>query len=155
MNYDPCQVPITSFSGEYRFLSNMFPCRIVYEGIIYPATENAYVAHKTSCIETRKKIASMKPTESKVFGRGLELVENWGVHKIKVMRDIVELKFSIPDLREKLIDTYPRKIIEGNTWGDTFWGECPLGNGKNNLGLILMETRYKIMEVEKGNFILE
>jgi hypothetical protein len=31
-------------------------------------------------------------------------------------------------------------LIEGNTWGDTFWGVCN-GVGENNLGKTLMNVR--------------
>jgi len=31
-------------------------------------------------------------------------------------------------------------LIEGNTWGDTYWGVCR-GRGSNNLGKLLMKIR--------------
>jgi len=38
---------ITSFQGEYRFLSNFWPCHIVRDGLVYPSLEHAYAASKT------------------------------------------------------------------------------------------------------------
>ena len=38
---------IDSFQGEYRFLSNFWPCVVEYEGTEYPSVENAYQAAKT------------------------------------------------------------------------------------------------------------
>lgn len=32
------------------------------------------------------------------------------------------------------------ELIEGNNWGDTFWGVCN-GRGENMLGKLLMEIR--------------
>ncbi len=52
------------------------------------------------------------------------------------------------DLREKLLATGDRKLVEGNTWGDTFWGVCR-GNGKNHLGKILMKIRAEL-QAEPG-----
>ena len=153
--FDEKALPICKFSDNYSFLSNMYPCNIVYNGIKYPSTENAYVAQKTACQETRHQISLMDPRQSKKFGRNLELVDNWNSIKLKVMRDVLDLKFAIPELRNLLRDTYPQKIIEGNTWGDTFWGECPLGNGRNFLGLTLMKIRHNIILEENGMIILE
>ena len=36
------------FSGEYEFLSNFYPCRIVYNGITYPSVEHAYQDRKST-----------------------------------------------------------------------------------------------------------
>jgi len=39
-----------------------------------------------------------------------------------------------------LLQTGDEELIEGNKWGDRFWGVCK-GKGKNNLGKILMKIR--------------
>ena len=57
------------------------------------------------------------------------------------MTEIVRTKFEQnSDIRQKLIDTYPEELIEGNYWHDTFWGVCE-GVGENHLGQILMQIR--------------
>lgn len=56
------------------------------------------------------------------------------------MEQILRVKFSDPTLRKLLLDTGNAKLIEGNTWNDTFWGVCR-GKGQNNLGLILQKLR--------------
>lgn len=55
------------------------------------------------------------------------------------MTDLVRQKFTGP-LRRFLVETYPSDLVEGNTWGDTFWGVCR-GVGENHLGWILMLVR--------------
>ena len=35
-------------------------------------------------------------------------------------------------------------LIEGNEWGDTFWGTCD-GIGENHLGKILMRIRNEMV----------
>ena len=50
---------------------------------------------------------------------------------------------SSEDLKEKLLATGDKILIEGNTWNDDFWGKCS-DNGKNNLGIILMKIREEI-----------
>lgn len=49
-----------------------------------------------------------------------------------------------------LINTGDAELIEGNSWGDTFWGECN-GIGENNLGKILMKIRKEIVDLENLN----
>lgn len=62
------------------------------------------------------------------------------------MHDIVRAKFEQnPDLRQKLLSTGSEELIEGNTWGDTFWGVCK-GSGQNWLGRILMFVRDEVRE---------
>lgn len=61
------------------------------------------------------------------------------------MRQCVALKFeSHPDLAEMLLDTGNTKLIEGNSWNDTYWGVCG-GRGKNHLGKILMGVRSQLL----------
>jgi len=59
------------------------------------------------------------------------------------MTDLVRQKFSNPQLAKQLLDTKDFELIEGNTWGDTFWGVCS-GKGQNNLGKILMQIRNEL-----------
>ena len=134
---------ISSFEGEYNFLSNFWMCSVEYEGIIYPSSEHAYVAAKTTDSELRKQIVSLEtPAQVKRFGRTLVLRDNWELIKLSVMVDIVSTKFEQhPDLMAKLKASAPHELVEGNTWGDTTWGQCPVGNGKNWLGKILMSIR--------------
>ena len=37
---------IKGFQGEYRFLSNFYPCQIEFEGLTYFSSEAAYQAQK-------------------------------------------------------------------------------------------------------------
>ena len=47
------------------------------------------------------------------------------------------------DLADCLVDTGDQPLIEGNTWGDRFWGVCG-GTGMNHLGRLLMEVREEL-----------
>ena len=55
---------IDKFRDEYFFLSNFYPVRISFEGIIYPSVENAYQAQKTIDIDTKKKFINISPSKS-------------------------------------------------------------------------------------------
>lgn len=137
---------IASFDGEYRFLSNFWKAPVEYEGIVYPSSEHAYQAAKTLDKGVRSVFAEIaSPGAIKKMGQTITLRPDWEDVKINVMRDIVTAKFEQnADLMEKLMTTKGHDLIEGNTWGDTFWGECPLGKGRNELGKILMSIRDDI-----------
>jgi predicted NAD-dependent protein-ADP-ribosyltransferase YbiA (DUF1768 family) len=60
------------------------------------------------------------------------------------MRYWVREKFTRnPDIASLLVATGDEELVEGNNWGDTFWGVCPPGsdNGQNWLGRILTDQR--------------
>lgn len=147
------QSKIDSFSGEYRFLSNFWPVSILFEGRVYPSTEHAYQASKTTNDSVREMIAQLEtPGKAKKLGDEIQKRPDWNDEmRISNMTTLVNLKFSIsnPDLVLKLIDTGKVEIIEGNTWNDTFFGVCN-GIGENHLGKILTETRKKWGTVING-----
>lgn len=134
---------IDSFTGEHRFLSNFWACAIPYEGLVYPSVEHAYVAAKVTDDEVRKLVQSCATAgQVKRLGRKLPLRPDWEVIKLLVMRDLLATKFTEPGLQAKLLATGEHQLVEGNTWGDTFWGVCN-GIGSNNLGTLLMALRTR------------
>ncbi len=56
------------------------------------------------------------------------------------MHSILHAKFAVPALRDALLDTGHAELIEGNTWGDVYWGVFG-GRGRNQLGRTLMRIR--------------
>ena len=135
---------IEEFQGEYRFLSNFGDCPngVKFEGIKYPTAEHAYQAAKTNNITDRFGISRLEsPGKAKRAGSTVLLRPDWDKIKVHIMRQIVTAKFmQNPDLMAKLLSTKDAELIEGNRWGDTFWGVCN-GKGENLLGKILMNIR--------------
>jgi len=41
--------------------------------------------------------------------------------------------------------TAPRGLVEGNNWGDTFWGVTPQAGGINMLGRCLVLVRSELI----------
>jgi len=133
-----------TFSGEQSWLSNFWYQTIEYEGILYPSTEHAYQASKTLDMNVRQEMANMGNASSVMrYGRTLPVRPDWEDVKIKIMYDVNVKKFENYELRKKLLATGNQDLVEGNTWGDTFWGVCG-GVGENNLGKILMRIREEI-----------
>jgi len=137
---------IDSFHGDYRFLSNFWKVDVYYDGLIYPSTEHAYQAAKTLDRATRIAFSQMPNcAQVKKAGGKLALRPDWDQVKLKVMKELLDEKFSFDDLAQKLLATGDKELIEGNTWNDKFWGVCN-GVGENHLGRLLMEKRSELRE---------
>ena len=97
--------------------------------------------------EDRQKFSLLLPAEAKRFGKKVLLRPDWETYKFGVMREVIRAKFEQnPDLAQKLLDTDPQHLIEGNHWHDNIYGICYCNKcqgikGKNVLGKILMEER--------------
>lgn len=140
---------INEFRGMYAFLSNFYPCVIVHQGVAYPSVEHAFQGAKFKHWKDRIAVAECgSPGKAKQLGRTADLPDDWEETKLDLMYDLVTLKFGDPELERLLIDTGKAELVEGNIWGDTFWGVCR-GEGENFLGRILMRIRQeKQMSVE-------
>jgi len=67
--------------------------------------------------------------------------------KVKLMAGLLTRKFADPALRQKLLATGDAKLVEGNWWGDRFWGiDLKTGEGQNTLGRLLMTLRIRLRE---------
>lgn len=135
---------ISSFTGAFRFLSNFAPSPVFYDGVLYTTVEHAYQAAKGNDAFYRKKIfETVRPGDAKRLGRAVKLRPDWEDVKTGIMLDLLRQKFANDFLRELLLSTGDAKLIEGNHWGDTFWGVCN-GVGQNMLGRLLMQVREEI-----------
>lgn len=136
---------IESFTSQYYFLSNFAPVDVKYEGYSYPSVEHAYQAAKTLKKSQRREILkAATPSRAKRLGRKVDLRKDWEAVKLEVMYYLVYHKFKNHRVyRKLLIATGEAELIEGNWWGDTFWGVSN-GKGENHLGKILMKVRDKL-----------
>lgn len=143
---------ICRFRGHYDWLSNFYPAQVIYKGVMYPTSEHAFQAQKTEDPKVRRFISKApSPATAKSIGRTLTLREGWEGMKNQVMYNVVWKKFSTNSaLLDKLIKTEGKTLIEGNTWGDRYWGVDEYGNGLNFLGQILMKIRSEIVQVYEG-----
>ncbi|RED16802.1 ribA/ribD-fused uncharacterized protein [Parasphingopyxis lamellibrachiae] len=66
--------------------------------------------------------------------------DDWDEVKVYIMIALLIQKFSKEKFYRLLKSTGDKYLIEGNTWDDTFWGECN-GRGRNFLGRSLMKIR--------------
>ena len=135
---------IDKFDGEYAFLSNysVSPFRIDY--VLFPTMEHYFQANKADNQNDYLHIAyAPTPGEAKRLGRKIQLRPNWEKIKDEVMLTGLRKKFADPELRSLLLATGDEELVEGNYWGDTYWGVCN-GVGQNKLGKLLMQVREEI-----------
>jgi ribA/ribD-fused uncharacterized protein len=128
---------IRSFSGKYRFLSNFYPA-------LGSTVEHHFQAAKAVKAEASAWVmAAPNPGIAKKRGRQVKLRADWNAVRNDVMLGLLRRKFEDPELRHLLMSTGDAELIEGNTWGDTYWGVCN-GVGENWLGKLLMQVREEI-----------
>ena len=141
---------ISKFRNEFRYLSNFHIVPVLYKKNSYKSSEHAYQAQKAIREADRKYIADANiPVTAKIRGNYVLCKKDLEQIKISEMIKIVFCKFSQnEDLKKKLLETGDAKLIEGNTWNDTFWGMIKDSNGnwtgKNYLGKILMAVRKRL-----------
>lgn len=134
---------IDKFDGKYKFLSNFFPRPIEYRGEWYGSVEAAFQAQKVTNATERMKFANLNPSEAKKLGRRVTLRSDWEQVKDQIMYELCLEKFSYRDMFLLLDATGDQELVEGNWWGDTYWG-VSRGRGQNKLGKILMRIREEL-----------
>lgn len=147
---------ISSFTGDYSFLSNFYEFPVKYSvsdfrPVVMPTNEHAFQAAKYKAMDRDYPLAQVDyfesvanvstPGEAKQLGRKVKIATGlWNDIKIEVMREVCWNKFRHDDMKHLLLSTGPAMLVEGNDWNDHYWGRCG-GKGYNMLGVILMEIR--------------
>lgn len=124
---------IKQFRGENWYLSNFGPGGLEYGKLFFDNGEAGFQAQKTLDPKIRAEFQGLNPSEAKKKGRHVKLRPDWEEVKGQIMYEIVLAKFSQnPDLKEKLLATGDAELVEGNNWGDDYWGVVN-GVGQNKL----------------------
>ena len=146
---------ITVFRGKYFFLSNFSPSLLNINGIVFTTVEHYYQAMKSICYEDYLAIANCPtPKEAKKLGYKVKLRSDWDKIKDSVMSYALYVKFSDKLLQMQLLSTQDEELVEGNDWGDVYWGVCSkTGNGQNKLGKLLMEIREYYKSVVESYYV--
>ena len=167
--------PIVSFRGEHSFLSNFYQTEIEvtfmvadghHETFSVPTLEHAYQLSKFEPYSApflavlyakTAGVAKTVANENKIHTK-----EDFHKNKVKIMADLIDQKFELGSQNAlKLVLTEDSQLIEGNHWGDEFWGACkpePISYryvGRNYLGKLLMAKRSALLETYKYQFLSE
>jgi ribA/ribD-fused uncharacterized protein len=132
-------------TGEYGFLSNLYPCRIVYDDREFRSAEEAYQFGKPKDPEVAKwLVSSPAPRFCAIAAHALlsyDIKLDWQETKVERMKLVLRQKFEPGSpLAVKLMATGDAKLVEASKT-DSFWGTGPVNKGKNTLGRLLMEER--------------
>ena len=146
--------PISFYGTKdfYGCFSNFSAHWIKLDGKSWPTTEHYFQAQKFVGTKHEEAIRlASSPKQAAQMGRDRKkpLRADWEESKDDVMRRAVRAKFDQhPEIRAVLLGTGDAEIIE-NAPGDYYWGIGTRGDGKNMLGIILMEVRAALrVEVE-------
>ena len=135
---------IDRFRGDFAFLSNFHRHPFEWRRHRFTTAEHAFQSAKPRDESERARIRqAASPAEAKRLGRRADLRCEWERIRDDVMHAVLQAKFAVPELRDALLATGDAELVEGNTWGDVYWGVCG-GCGRNQLGRTLMRIRDDI-----------
>lgn len=151
--------PIAHFVGPFSYLSNFYVAPFKYNGITYQTVEHYFQAQKVwlpdenHSLEFRRIVQARDAKTAKRLGRTVTLRPGWDALRLEVMRNGLHHKFNQnPKLAARLMMTGNKPLIEGNNWGDMYWGaKCREYNGehrhegRNWLGWLLMAERAHLL----------
>lgn len=147
------ETQIYKFDGPYEFLSLEYPCQVVYENHSYNNAAVLFYALRALNERSRMKIA--KFSTNKARQKSLALPDNpeYDNNRKRFLKLVVKAKFdSNPDLREKLLSTKPKALINTVTYLDDWIGIRETnGRGSNMLGKVLMEVREEYINQDQSS----
>lgn len=149
---------VPEFKGEFFFLSNFYESNLTWRNEKWQTAEHAFQAAKAFHIKDSyihdisgymdKVMNAPTPAKAKHYGRSVNIdLDTWDGMKVQYMREIIHAKFATGQNNPvgQLLNTGAMLLVEGNDWGDVFWGRSRNESGKivglNTLGTILMEER--------------
>lgn len=134
---------------EFGWMSNFHNAPIYIAETEWKTSEHYYQAQKHLADEELVQKIADAPTAAKA--KRLAKKKPHAIteqHKILAMRNAIYAKFTQhPDLKEKLIATGSIPIYEDSPH-DEYWGTGEFGNGLNMMGLLLMELRCQLQQMD-------
>jgi ribA/ribD-fused uncharacterized protein len=131
----------------YGEFSNFAKYRIRLKGKSWPTSEHYFQAQKFAGTRHEEEIR-LAPTPNKAAELGRDrkrpLRADWETIKENIMLEALRAKFTQhAPLRSLLLATGNVELVE-HTSKDAYWGDGGDGNGKNRLGILLMQVRDEL-----------
>lgn len=147
---------IDRFDQEYHFLSNFYrvsiPAKVPH--LSFSSVEQAFQWGKAFHAQDHTAMgrlahAQLTAREAKQLGAlVVHLPDTWAQYKVRLMLQLLHVKFQHPGLAGLLRKTRGFRLVEGNYWHDNFWGVCSCkacpGHGHNLLGRQLEKVRENL-----------
>lgn len=156
----PDTIKFFTTRGPYGSFSNFAKYPITIFGKFWPTSEHFYQAMKFDGVnyEYVEVIRTAKSAwDAATLGRvtTIKMREDWDQYamsglltKDKVMLTALRAKFNQhAGIREILLSTGAARIVEQTTT-DMYWGEGSNGQGKNMLGILLMQLRTELLAAD-------
>lgn len=172
------EIRFYSRTKAYSEFSNFYYVQLHLDGKEWASVEHYYQAMKSTDPDEQEDIRmgyvlgttaqikagtvkagdverDLKAGFSKKQGKLVKLREDWDVVKDDVMRKALLEKYSEnnPELRALLLSTGDAILIEASPT-DYYWGEGAAKIGKNMLGVLLMDLRWKFSLQRGGVYLL-
>ena len=139
-------------TNHYFEFSNFSPHGIEVDGQYWPTVEyyhyQAMKFSKEACEVHRDRIRGCATArEARQLGqtRSVPIRPDWDLVRDSVMEQALRLKFSRPQLLERLLSTGQRQLVEASPF-DYYWGAGADGSGQNRLGRLLMSIRDELRD---------
>jgi len=134
------------FYSRHSPLSNFYPAGFCIEGKRYATVEHYFQSMKTMHISSREKIRlAATPRAANYLGQRVKLRKSWKRIKEDVMYTALQAKFANPIMKQILLRTGERKLIENSPY-DGYWGIGRSQHGRNRLGVLLMKLRKELQD---------
>jgi predicted NAD-dependent protein-ADP-ribosyltransferase YbiA (DUF1768 family) len=133
---------IIGSKDKYEFLSNDYPCQIYLEwdDLAYNNVTSALIAQKSEDKGTRRKFTRLNGMKARKKESSIPDNPEWEEKKDELLFGILMAKFKSTELKNKLLSTGNKKLVNVTTYPDPNYGVRD-GRGENRLGKLLEEVR--------------
>lgn len=143
--------------GEFGWLANFSHHSFVLHGYLWPSVEHYFQANKFAEESRVERVRGCRTAiQAKAIAKMMRAYKrpDWCAIRVDVMRGGIDAKFrQNPELLDLLLGTLPRDLIE-TAPGDDYWGIGPDGQGRNIMGILLMDLRKQLCLERKANSCL-
>lgn len=149
---------VLAFQGDKDPLSNMYPCKIHYEGKTWHSSEQIYLYKKAKHHDAHDIADRIEQSrngyQAKKISKNIQTKYSWYDVRVEAMEQILEMKYRQCDrFKEALRASGNKLLVEANKY-DKFWGSGLDKNlvfltdpkqfpGQNQLGQLLMNLRQE------------
>jgi len=139
-----------STKAPYGCFSNFSRHAVKLDGKVWKTSEHYFQAQKFlgSSKDMKDVFEADGPGQAAAIGRDRKrpMRKDWESVKDEVMYVVVKAKvLQHKSIEKTLLETGDAMLVE-HTYKDSYWGDGPDGNGRNQLGKTLMRIRKELQE---------
>ena len=145
---------IIGFKDEYSFLSNFYNHTVKVNGLFYRNNVAAYIAQLYTNKQQQRYFTKLLPSAAIRLHESthVDIPADWDSKKEQIMYNICKNKFSSVKMRELLLSTGDKELVNESNFANEYWGTKD-GKGENVLGKILMRLRQEFKDNPVDNSV--